>query len=177
MSIEYDDYLENHRKSVKQAYDWIRENLPDIAKRADESGHTGWHTEYAHDKSKDDPEEYAAYDAYFYGGNKSFKVVEDFNRAWLIHIHKNPHHWQYWVLIEDEGKVKALDMPYAYIVEMICDWWSFSWTWGDLHEIFNWYEEHEERMMLSPMTKGLVEDILRRIKIKLREESESSLQQ
>ncbi len=24
-----------------------------------------------------------------------------FNTAWLKHIHRNPHHWQHWVLFED----------------------------------------------------------------------------
>lgn len=27
-----------------------------------------------------------------------------FNIAWLKHIHRNPHHWQYWILLNDNGK-------------------------------------------------------------------------
>nr|DAE02562.1 MAG TPA: hypothetical protein [Siphoviridae sp. ctmYS12] len=30
-----------------------------------------------------------------------------------------------------------MDMPYNYIIEMICDWWAFSWNKGNLQEIFN----------------------------------------
>ena len=56
-----------------------------------------------------------------------------------------PHHWQYWVLINDnpeEGEV-LIEMPYNYILEMICDWWAFSWAKGNLNEIFPWYEERK----------------------------------
>ena len=118
-----------------------------------------------------DPEEYDAYDKYFYGRNKSYAVVQDFNKAWLHHIHHNPHHWQHWVLINDdpgEGMV-ILDMPYMYVVEMICDWWAFSWKKENLHEIFSWYDEHKDYMKLSKNTRKTVEDILDKIKQKLEE--------
>ena len=58
-------------------------------------------------------------------------------------------------------------MPYDYIIEMICDWWSFSWQSGNLYEIFNWYEEHSKYMKLAPGTKNTVEYILDNMKNKL----------
>lgn len=85
----------------------------------------------------------------------------------------NYHDWQYWVLINDdpeEGTI-ALDMPYEYIVEMICDWWSFSWKTGNLYGVFDWYDEHKERMILSTKTRTTVEDILNKIKEVLDESS------
>lgn len=115
-----------------------------------------------HDASKSKPDEYEAYDAYFYGGNRSYAVVQAFQRAWLLHIHRNPHHWQHWVLINDdpgEGEV-LLEMPYNYIIEMICDWWAFSWAEGNLSEIFSWYDEHKDYIKLNPKTRETVEDIL-----------------
>lgn len=56
-----------------------------------------------HDMSKNTPDEYTPYDNYFYG-EQTPAIIEAFNRAWLMHIHRNPHHWQYWVLINDEPK-------------------------------------------------------------------------
>ena len=100
--------------------------------------------------------------AYFYGGNRSYAVVQEFNYAWLRHIHRNPHHWQYWILVNDdpdEGEV-VMDMPYNYIIEMICDWWAFSHMKGDLTEIFKWYDEHRDYMKLSDNTRKEVEWIL-----------------
>ena len=63
-------------------------------------------------------------------------------------------------------------MPYCYILEMICDWWSFSWSQGKLDEIFNWYDEHSKYMKLAPDTRKTVEDILDKIKVKLNENTE-----
>ena len=60
-----------------------------------------------------------------------------------------------------------MDMPFNYIVEMICDWWSFSWSKGDLTEIFTWYDEHKDYIKLSNYTRRNVENILRQIKRKL----------
>lgn len=175
MSFQYDQYLAQHRSNVKRGYEWLCENLPDVIKDA---VNAGWQTGFAHDQSKDEPDEYNAYDAYFYGNNRSFKVVQDYQRAWLLHIHRNPHHWQHWVLINDdpkEGEI-VLEMPYDYIIEMICDWWAFSWAQENLDEIFNWYEEHSKYMKLAPDTRKTVEDILSKIKAKLDEDSNAEIQ-
>lgn len=168
MSVQYDEYLAQHRANVAKGYEWMRTNIPEVT--------TNWYDyDYQicinHDKSKFNVSEYYAYDKYFYGGNKSYAVVQDFNYAWLTHIHNNPHHWQYWVLINDEpgeGMI-VLDMPDNYIIEMICDWWAFSWSKDNLFEIFSWYDEHKDYMKLSDKTRKKVEDILGKIKSKLEE--------
>lgn len=159
MSAQYDVYLQTHKENVIRGYEWLRANLPQLF---DGKSDFDWQIIFDHDSSKFQPYEYVAYDAYFYGRNRSYAVVDSFRRAWLLHIHRNPHHWQYWVLINDdpgEGTV-CLEMPYNYIIEMICDWWSFSWTKGDLSEIFSWYDEHSSYIKLAPKTRKTVEDIL-----------------
>ena len=170
MSKEYDLYLEQHRANVAKGFYWIQENLPELLIDIPNVSYEHQIC-YSHDNSKDDSEEYKAYDAYFYGKNRSFQVVQDFQYAWLTHIHKNPHHWQHWILVHDDvenGKLETiLEMPYNYIIEMICDWWAFSWTRGNLYEIFNWYDEHSKNMKLAPETRTTVESILEKIKDKL----------
>lgn len=168
MSSLYDEYLIQHKLNVKKGFDWIRDNIPELLPTGYD---LEWQIGLAHDGSKTRTEEYKAYDLYFFGNNKSYQVVEDFRRAWLLHIHNNPHHWQYWVLHNDdpsEGQI-IMDMPYNYIIEMVCDWWSFSWKLGNLFEIFNWYDEHKDYILLSDQTRKTVEDILKQIKIKLEE--------
>lgn len=165
MSYQYNQYLAKHKSNVEEGFRWLQKNLPELT---DGSG-AEHNIIFAHDQSKMEPDEYEAYDAYFYGGNRSYAVVEDFRKAWLLHIHRNPHHWQHWVLINDdpeEGEI-CLEMPYEYIVEMICDWWSFSWQKGNLFEIFVWYNEHREHIKLHPDTRKIVEDILDRIRERL----------
>lgn len=168
MSREYDEYLRMHKGNVKKGFEWIRDNLPELLIDI-----PGVDYEYqiglAHDASKTDAEEYDAYDKYFYGGNRSYQVVQDFNYAWLNHIHHNPHHWQHFILLCDnpeEGEI-IMDMPYNYVLEMICDWWSFSWNSGNLREIFDWWDEHSRYIKLSDNTRQTVVYILGKIAVKL----------
>lgn len=173
MSYQYDQYLVKHKENVKKGYDWLLENLPELV---DGVPNLEWQTGYAHDQSKSEPDEYEAYDAYFYGGNRSFAVVQEYRKAWLLHLHRNPHHWQHWILINDdpkEGKI-IIEMPINYILEMICDWWAFSWAKGNLQEIFKWYDEHKNYMKLHPNTRKKVEEILNAIKEKLTEKGGDS---
>ena len=166
MSYQYDLYLEKHKANVKKGFEWMLENLPELVR--DIPG-LEWQAGFSHDQSKSEPDEYEAYDAYFYGGNRSYSVVQEYRKAWLLHLHRNPHHWQYWILINDdpeEGEI-ILEMPDNYILEMICDWWTFSWADGNLSEIFNWYDEHKKYMKLHRDTRKRVEYILGRMNEKI----------
>lgn len=168
MSIEYDNYLNEHRENVAKGADWIRHNLIELV-----TDHSIFYdmNPWEHDFSKNSSKEYDAYDRYFYGGHRTKAVKEDFDMAWLHHIHHNPHHWQYWVLTNDEpgeGTV-ALRMPYRYVIEMICDWWAFSWKNDNLYEIFDWYDKHKAHIKLHDDTRELVEDILSKIRVRLDE--------
>lgn len=169
---EYDKYLSEHRANVMKGFKWIRIYLPELITRYNgDALELEWQICADHDESKSNADEHNAYDRYFYGGNRSYQVVKDFNYAWLRHIHRNPHHWQYWVLINDdpnEGEI-IMDMPYKYILEMICDWWSFSWKEDDLRKIFEWYDEHKDYIKLSDKTRKTVEGILQKINLKLTE--------
>lgn len=167
MSTQYDLYLEQHRLNVAKGYEWMYKNLPEILDY--DMSKLEHQICFNHDASKIELDEYIAYDQYFYGNNKSYQVVQDFNYAWLLHIHRNPHHWQYWVLVNDDPKegIVCLDMSYNYIIEMICDWWSFSWSNESPYDIFTWYDDHKEYIKLSENTRKTVEHILNKIKKKL----------
>ena len=164
MSFAYDQYLAEHIGNVNKGLNWMLDNLGFKEEKASLEEAM---VSFNHDESKYSTEEYDAYDKYFYGGNRSYKVVQDFNYAWLHHIHNNPHHWQYWVLLEDDPEsgmpYKALEIPMPYIFEMIADWWSFSWKSGNLFEIFNWYADHRSKQIINPKSREIVEYILERI--------------
>jgi hypothetical protein len=58
-------------------------------------------------------------------------------------------------------------MPYIYILEMLCDWGSFSIKSGDFRELFKFYYEKakdDEEKNLSDNTKIIIEEILDKIK-------------
>lgn len=172
MSQQYDEYLHEHISNVNKAWWWMENNgiiSPHIAYEGENL--------INHDESKYDEEEYDAYDDYFYGkegkDEDDISIIDSaFDYAWLHHIHNNPHHWQYWVLVNDDDGTKALEMPLSCVYEMIADWWSFSWRDGNLKEIFNWYDSHKEKMMLHPNTKLLVEKTLTQIRDILNTEKE-----
>ena len=78
-----------------------------------------------HDLSKLLPSEFIPYARYFYGKygkSAQEKINQKFDIAWLKHIHRNKHHWQYWVLRKDDGDTIPLKIPRKYQLEMICDW-------------------------------------------------------
>lgn len=163
MSEKYDNYLKEHIGNVEKGYEWMKKHLPkeifDGVVENDE-----WNLGL-HDLSKYGKDEYEAYDNYFYSGNKDDVRVKDaFNKAWLHHIHNNPHHWQYWVLIEDDPEngedYICIEMPKNYIIEMVCDWWAFSWKSKSIYEIFDWYKEHFTRIKLHEKSREYVELVL-----------------
>lgn len=167
MSKQYDEYLDNHISNVLRGYIWMTDNgvLPydsDLVQQLSQ-----------HDMSKRDAEEYDTYDTYFYGcdtENRPYDVELSFLYAFLHHLHHSPHHWQHWVLIQDAGedhKEEVLDMPYNYVVEMVCDWWSFSWfkyddtgNYDSLYEVFDWYNSNKQIIKLSESTRRDVEKLL-----------------
>ena len=175
MSFEYDLYLSEHIENVRRAFYWIKKNIPEILdepfmpyKIFDTTD--SCHIINSHDESKYDSMEYVGYDNYFYPQNgRSYQVMRTFEYSWLHHIHNNPHHWQHWILINDDPDegVMALEMYPEYIIEMICDWWSFSWKTGDLFSIFDWYENHKDYMILHETTRKIVEEILAKMKTTL----------
>ena len=81
MSREYDLYLQEHKENVAKGFDWLHENLPEVLAGCI-YGDLEQQIRYHHDASKSNLDEYVAYDRYFYGGNRSYMVVQDFNYAW-----------------------------------------------------------------------------------------------
>jgi len=181
MSKKYDEYLKSHIDAVRTGYLWIRQHIDEKELKETLPDMLGAENEQKmlerirnHDVSKYSLEEYQAYDDYFYGNDdsesKSEEVDKSFNYAWLHHIHSNPHHWQYWVLIHDDHsdeQVEPLEMPDMDILEMICDWWSFSWRTGNLYEVFDWYDKNREGIIFNTATKSKVEKLLNLICVAL----------
>ncbi|WLR56685.1 DUF5662 family protein [Mesobacillus subterraneus] len=111
-----------------------------------------------HDLSKFSPKEFFPYAKKFFS-NEELSPLEEmkWKYAWLNHQHKNKHHWEYWVV--DPNKKLALPMPRKYLVEMVCDWRSFSRKWGRKVKISNL--DLTDKIILHPDTKTELEKIMR----------------
>ena len=172
MSEKYDNYLKEHIGNVEKGYKWMKNHLPkEIFDGITENDE--WNI-VQHDLSKYGKEEYDAYDDYFYGDKNDARVKDKFNKAWLHHIHNNPHHWQYWLLVEDDPEndrnFVCIEMPKHYIIEMVCDWWAFSWASKNLYEIFDWYRAHFMNIKLHMKSQIYLENVLSELKKALDEE-------
>lgn len=137
-----------------------------------------------HDLSKFRPREWMPYAEFFYGPKYSDEEVRDMNRrafnvccsmpyetkeekrdkfnlAWLHHQRTNPHHWQFWILRNDDGSTVPLKMPEKYILEMLCDWEGAGMAITGKREYVAWYMKNRLKMLMHPDTRWRVEKLLK----------------
>lgn len=135
-----------------------------------------------HDLSKFYPDEWFPYVEFFEGpklarrkewdsgdcwtyplppGTRCYEDVErDFNMAWLLHQHRNPHHHQFWVILKDDGRLVPLEMPEIYVREMVADWTGTGLAIHGKDETVEWYLKNKDKMKLHPATEALVQRLL-----------------
>ena len=130
-----------------------------------------------HDMSKFRLSEFIPYARFFYGDwfdweeikykcpayswtNTKQGVKEAFDLAWLHHQHRNQHHWQYWLLQNDEDGAEKIPMPWNIVREMVCDWKGAGAAQGKKGDTKNWYEKNKDKMVLHEHTREIVERLL-----------------
>ena len=118
-----------------------------------------------HDWSKFRPGEWIPYVNYFYGDkSKNIKSGRDetgdraFDFAWLLHQKRNKHHWQWWLLPEDEGGEKIFDIPDKYFKEMLADWKGAGRAQG-IPDVRAWYCKNKDKMRVSDITRDKLNSI------------------
>jgi hypothetical protein len=112
-----------------------------------------------HDLSKFSPKEFFPYAKKFFSdGELSAEDEMKWKYAWLNHQRKNKHHWEYWVV--DPNNKQALPMPRKYLVEMVCDWRSFSRKWGRKVKISTL--DLTDKIVLHPDSKKELDIIMKR---------------
>lgn len=143
----YDDYLKSHIDAVNECLKLLGYNPAD----------------FRHDESKFSEEEYTAYANKFYPKEpvtdplEKEKVNEAFKKAWTHHQNHNPHHWQYWVSIDDKDDIKPVDMPYIAIVEMVADWGAFAFLKKNGQNLLDWYRNNKNKQIMTEKTRQSVE--------------------
>jgi hypothetical protein len=117
----------------------------------------------AHDASKWSELEFPAYAAWFKGtkGNP-----DAFARAWLHHIHNNPHHWQYWIFSDgytlERSKVEngVVEMPARFALEMVADWMGASMAYTGDWDIADWLENNMAKIRIHSQTAQYLREVL-----------------
>lgn len=122
-------------------------------------------TAIMHDWTKFLPSEWTPYVKNFYhtdGSKRGGKVTTvdqrlSFNDAWNSHQKRNKHHWQYWVLTNDNGARVVLPMPIKYIIEMVADWKGAGMAINGRDDVAEWYKKNGRNMYLHGSTRQAVE--------------------
>ena len=113
-----------------------------------------------HDMSKFRPFEWFAYARTFYkpDGTGQYKPKGTrFDVAWLYHIHRNKHHWQYWILVWDRGNDECFPMPKRYLKEMLADWKGAGRAQNNPDDTATWYNKNKKNIKLHPETRKWLE--------------------
>ena len=141
-----------------------------------------------HDWSKFLPCEWIPYADYFYGEKARLqkeepddyrywqtaqKYYDAFDRAWLHHQHFNQHHWQSWILEEDSGAVKYLEIPDRFVCEMVADWCGAGRAITGKWEVWKWYAKNRGRIKLNPVTRVEVDRLVEMEQLEMEEHEES----
>lgn len=152
-------YIEEHKANVKKFADWLKENLPELFDNIDIELFDEMIAE--HDDSKFSEEEFEPYAQKWFGDGQK---TPEYEEAWKHHWMNNEHHPEFWL---------GEDMPYIYILEMLCDWGSFSMKSGNMKELSDFYftkARDDEEKNLSDNTKIIIEEILEKINSVIKED-------
>jgi hypothetical protein len=65
-------------------------------------------------------------------------------------------------VVDRVGEIQIFDMPYKYIVEMVCDWEGVGKAIrGKDANAIDWYERQKDTLILSDNTRIQVESIIK----------------
>lgn len=116
-----------------------------------------------HDESKWSEAEFPGYARHFHGGG----APDEFARAWLHHIHYNPHHWQHWIFADgyipkgsecvEDG---VLEMPLSFAFEMVADWMGAGRTYTGSWDMTDWLQKNMHKIIVHSNTAKLLRHIL-----------------
>ena len=151
----YIRYITQHRKKVKEAYEIILPKLKNSGMIDEETLKNLSNNINDHDLSKFRQNELVPYANYFFG-EKNQENKEKFKQAAIIHKSRNPHHPEYWM----NKKGETQDMPIEYIVEMLCDWWSFGLAQNKPDEIFEYYNRNKDKYKFSKKITAKIDKLL-----------------
>lgn len=133
----------------------------------------------AHDLSKFSSDEFEIY-KWADGKRSPHDNARDelgYSPSWYLHYHRNPHHWQFFLDIVDASsngdgtftiKCKAIKMPYDRVIEMFCDQWGASKTYGkeafSLKAPLEYYKNKcEGQRAMYPASESLLKKLLNQL--------------
>ena len=111
---------------------------------------------FMHDWSKFSPTEFNESIKYYMGTHSPVteaRKQNGYSKAWVHHVGKNKHHYQYWIDWNSNGPIPVI-MPYKYVAEMICD----KLAAGIVYEGKNWTQECEYNYYLKERETAIIHE-------------------
>ena len=93
---------------------------------------------------------------------------ERYNYAWLHHQRRNPHHWQYWYLMQDNDPDFPLPMPKEYVLEMVADWAGAGRAITGKWDVSGWYAKNADKIKIDCYTRDIVETAISKLESETR---------
>lgn len=125
-----------------------------------------------HDLSKYGPTEFIASAKHFQGNRSPIDAAKEkdgYSLAWQHHKGHNPHHWEYWIDNVGTRKNTPIEIPYEYVVEMVCDWVGAGIVYSKREvdydepytEPLEHYNAHRDVRIFDPFTQMTIEMFLK----------------
>ena len=156
----YKEYIHTHRLNVQKAWDNMKNNSECLNYIQNSFNYASIDAIIEcidnciknHDLSKFSKEEFDAYRKNFYPISPEEKEenLVAFDKAWVHHYTNNMHHWNWWAETNNKNS-----MPLIYVIEMLCDWMSFSLK-NPESTAYKWWMDNQDKMVMSDGTKKLV---------------------
>ena len=155
---KYINYIKEHQKNIKKAFEEIKENPVIYQKYSGEILDALWERILNHDNSKYSEEEFVPYRKNFYPINAKEKEENklDFDKAWEHHWKNNSHHWQYRknkTSFDKNNKEEVLD-----VLENILDWIAMGYKFND--RPYQYYENNKNNITLCEDERKYLEDLI-----------------
>lgn len=156
---KYDVYIREHMDNVRKVYACFKEKCPNasvnfVTLPYEMIPMDAYIT--IHDESKFEDYECEPYALWFTAGIRTEESKTLFDKAWLHHIHQNPHHPEHWLLVRDDMTVDILEMPEPFVLEFLCDITAMSVKFGGLPSEFL----AKNPKPLHPVSKDRMESML-----------------
>lgn len=148
---EYKNYIDQHIEKVEDVWISLYKKLP-LHQHEINLIDT---LIIEHDQSKYGEEEFEGYRQKFYPEDDEISSETVFNISWLHHRNNNPHHWDYWLLYEN-NEVIALPMYKEYTIEMLCDWTAMSLNFKK-NSPLEWYNSKKVDIILHKTTQEMID--------------------
>lgn len=152
---KYVQYVIDHRSRVRRAYETYLKKYctPDEQVKLD-------YRMKVHDLDKlniADGTFDIRVDYYHPSGNQAQNIsiplpteTAEFAQASELHKKSNPHHWEYWLVGEEDIPT---EMSKISLIEMLADWSSFQFIKNAKGNAHTWYAAHKDEIKLHPKTR------------------------